>query len=146
MTDSAPFGGAPPRQRLRPWHIVLIVLGGLALFGGGLWWILSWALGPLIASGDDFMAAVRAQDFNRAYALSTPALRRELGDAERMRATAGGLRPTEWSWSQRSIRNDIGRLAGTATYQGGRSGGVTLQLHQVDGQWRVAAFRFDPPR
>lgn len=146
MTGSAPFGGAPPRQRLRPWHIVLIVLGGVALFGGGLWWILSWALGPLVASGDDFMTAVRARDFERAYTLSTPALQRELGDAGRMRATAGALQPTEWSWSQRSIRNGIGRLVGNVTYQGDRSGGVTLQLHQVEGQWRVAAFRFDPPQ
>lgn len=146
MTESAPQWGAPPRQRLRPWHIVLIVLGGLVLFGGGLWWILSWALGPLVASGDDFLGAIRTQDFNRAYALSTPALQRELGDAGRMRATAGGLQPAEWSWSQRSIRNGIGRLVGSVTHQGGRSGGVALQLHQVDGQWRVAAFRFDPPR
>ncbi len=146
MTDSAPFGGAPPRQRLRPWHIVLIVLGGVALFGGGLWWILAWALGPLVASGDDFMTAVRARDFDRAYALSTPALQRELGDAGRMRASASPAPFSEWSWSQRSIRNDIGRLSGSVTYEGGRSGGVALQLHQVDGQWRVAAFRFDPPR
>ena len=146
MTDSAPSWGAPPRQRIRPWHIVLIVLGGLALFGGGLWLILSWALGPMVASGDDFMAAVRARDFDRAYALSTPALQRELGAAGRMRASAGALQPAEWSWSQRSIRNGIGRLSGSATYEGGRSGGVALQLHQVDGQWRVAAFRFDPPQ
>ena len=146
MTDSAPSWGAPPKQRLRPWHIVLIVLGGLALFGGGLWLILSWALGPLVASGDDFMAAVRARDFDRAYQLSTPALRRELGSVARMRASAESLQPTEWSWSQRSIRNDIGRLSGTVTHQGGRSGGVALTLHQIDGQWRVAGYRFDPPR
>ena len=49
---------------------------------------------------------------------------------------------TEWSWSQRSIRNDVGRLSGNVTYQGGRSGGVALQLDQVDGQWRVTGFPF----
>jgi hypothetical protein len=146
MTESAPSWGAPPRQRLRPWHIVLIVLGGIALFGIGLWQFLAWALGPMIASGDDFMAAVRDGDFARAYALSTPELQREVGDAGRMRASAESLMLTEWSWSQRSIRNETGRLIGTASYQGGRSGAVSLQLHQVDGQWRVAAFRFAPPR
>lgn len=146
MTESAPQWGAPPQQRLRPWHIVLIVLGVLALFGGGLWWILAWALGPLIASGDDFMGAVRARDFERAYALSTPALQRELGDAARMRESGSPAPFTAWSWSQRSIRNDVGRLSGTVSYEGGRSGGVALQLDQVNGQWRVTGFRFDPPQ
>jgi hypothetical protein len=146
MTDPASQWGAPPRQRLRPWHIVLIVVGAVALFGVGLWQLLAWALGPLVASGDDFMAAIRGNDFDRAYALSTPALQRELGDAGRMRASASPAPFTEWSWSQRSIRNDVGRLSGTVLYQGGRSGGVALQLDQVDGQWRVTAFRLDPPR
>ena len=118
----------------------------MALFGIGLWQFLAWALAPLTASGDDFMAAVRARDFERAYQLSTPALQRELGSAAQLRVSAESIQPTEWSWSQRSIRNDIGRLSGTATYQAGRSGGVALTLHQVDGQWRVAGFNFDPPR
>jgi hypothetical protein len=145
MTDSTRQWGAPPRQRLRPWHIVLIVFGGMALFGVGLWQLLSWALGPLKASGDDFMRAVQAQDFPRAYALSTPALQRELGDAGRMRATSPAPF-SEWSWSQRSIRNNMGRLAGTVVYQNGRSGGVALRLDQIDDQWRVAGYHFDPPR
>ena len=146
MTDSAPqWGAPPPKQKLRPWHIVLIVLGGIALFGLGLWWILSWALGPLVASGDDFMRALQARDYARAYTLATPALQRELGDAQRM--STSGLPPfSQWSWSQRSIRNDVGRLGGSVTYEGGRNGAVALQLSQVDGQWRVTGFRFDPPR
>ena len=145
MTDPASQWGAPPRQRLRPWHIVLIVVGGMALFGVGLWQLLAWALGPLIASGDDFMAAIRGNDFDRAYALSTPALQRELGDAGRMRASASPAPFTEWSWSQRSIRKRCRQAQRQCLYRG-RSGGVALQLDQVDGQWRVTAFRFDPPR
>lgn len=146
MADSTPQGGAPPKQRLRPWHIVLIVLGGMVLFGVGLWQFLSWALGPLVASGDDFMRAMQARDFERAYALSTPVLQREVGHPIRMGVLASPAPFSEWSWSQRSIRNDIGRLGGTVTYQGGRSGGVTLNLEHVEGQWRVAGVRFDPPR
>lgn len=145
MTESAPQWGTPPKQRLRPWHIVLIVFGGIALFGGGLWWFLSWALGPMIASGDDFMRALQARDHARAYSLAAPTLQRELGDAERMR---GASPPpfAEWSWSQRSIRNDVGRLSGSVSYEGGRNGHVALQLSQVDGQWRVTGYRFAPPQ
>ncbi len=140
MTDMNRAMGAPPRQRLRPWHIVLIVLGGLALFGGGLYVILSWALGPMVQSGDDFMGALRDRQFDRAYALTTPALQREVGDAARMGASIGAYQPTEWSWSQRSVRNSVGRLEGAVTYSAGRSGSVRLQLQQVDGQWRVEAY------
>lgn len=145
MTETAPQWGTPPKQKLRPWHIVLIVLGGIALFVGGILWFLSWALGPMIASGDDFMRAMQARDHARAYALAAPALQRELGDANRL---SGASPPpfSEWSWSQRSIRNDVGRLSGSVAYEGGRTGAVALQLSEVDGQWRVTGYRFDPPR
>ena len=39
----------------------------------------------------------------------------------------------------------VRKVGGTITYQGGRHGGVALQLEQIGGQWRVAGFRFDPP-
>ena len=143
MTDMHPGLRAPPRRRLRAWHIVLIVLAGFAIFGGGLYLILSTALGPLVQSGDDFMAGLRDGRFDRAYALTTPALQRELGDAAAMERSIGVYRPTEWSWSQRSIRNGAGRLEGAVTYGGGRSGRVRLQLRQVDGQWRVEAYRLN---
>ncbi len=140
MTDFSGSMGAPPRQRVRPWHIVLMVLGGLALFGGGLFLILSWALGPMVRSGDDFMGALRDRQFERAYALTTPALQREVGDAARMGGSIGTYQPADWSWSQRSIRNGVGRLEGSVTYSGERSGRVRLQLREVDGQWRVEAY------
>lgn len=140
MTDTNRSMGAPPRQRLRPWHIILIVLGGLVLFGGGLFAILSWALGPMIQNGDSFMAALRDRQFEQAYALTTPSLQREVGDAARMGGMIGAYQPAEWSWSERSVRNSVGRLEGSVTYSGGRSGRVRLQLQQVDGQWRVEAY------
>ena len=105
--------------------------------------ILSWALGPMVQSGDDFMGALRDRQFDRAYALSTPALQREVGDAARMGAAIGIYQPAEWSWSTRSVRNGVGRLEGAVTYSGGRSGSVRLQLEQVDGQWRVVAYRLN---
>lgn len=135
----------PPRmsQRIRPWHIILIVVGGLAAFGLLLFFILSRALGPLIDSGDRFMGALRDGDFQAAHALATPALQREVGDAGRWGATIGAWQPAEWSWSQRSVRNGIGRLEGSVTFRGGNAGRAQLQLHQIDGEWRVAAYRLN---
>jgi hypothetical protein len=135
--------GAPPRQRLRPWHIILIALGGLAVFGGGLYAILSIALGPMVQSGDDFMGGLRDRQFERAYALTTPALQREVGDAASMGRSIGDYRPADWSWSQRAVRNGVGSLEGAVTYGDGRSGHARLQLQRVDGQWRVEAYRLN---
>ena len=141
MTDL----GAQPRlsQRIRPWHIILIVIGGFGAFALLLYFILSTALGPLVASGDRFMGALRDGNFQAAHAMTTPALQREVGDAQRWGATIGNYQPREWSWSGRSIRNDVGRLEGSVTYRGGDPGRVRLELHQVDGEWRVAAYRLN---
>jgi hypothetical protein len=140
MIDTNRELGAPRRRGLRAWHIVLIVLGGLVLFAGGLYLILSMALGPLVQSGDDFMGGLRDRQFGRAYALATPALQREAGDAAGVERSIGAYQPTEWGWSQRSVRNGVGRLEGSVTYRGGRSGHVRLILQKVDGQWRVDAY------
>ena len=143
MTDMNRNLGAPPGQRLRPWHIILIAVGVLAILGGGLYVILSSVLGPMVQSGDDFMGGIRDRHYDRAYALMSPALQREVGDAARMGRTIGVYHPTDWSWSQRSIRNGVGRLEGAVTYGGGQSGRARLQLQQIDGQWRVEAYRLD---
>lgn len=142
MTASTPQSGAPRRRRIRPWHIVLIALGGMALFGAVLWMILSWALGPLVEGGDAFMRALKEGDHRRAYALAAPALQRELGDAGRLGASFAGRRLTDWRWSQRSIRNGAGYLSGRAYYEGPATGYVSLDLREVDGQWRVVGYRF----
>lgn len=140
MTDMNRDLGAPPRRRLRVWHIVLIVLGGLALLGGSLYFILSASLGPLVQSGDDFMRGLADSQYERSYALTTPALRQQVGDAAGLERAVGAYRPQEWSWSQRSIKNGAGRLQGSVTYVGGRAGTARLNLLQVDGQWRVEGF------
>ena len=140
MTDMG--ANPPPRmsQRLRPWHIVLIVIGGVAVLGLLLYFILSRALGPLVDSGDRFMGALRDGNFAAAHALATPELQREVGDPQGWGATIGRYQPAEWSWSQRSVRNGVGRLEGSVTYRGGNNGRALLRLQQVNGEWRVAAY------
>jgi len=143
MTNTA--GVERPGFRWRPWHFVLIGLLAVAAFVGVLVWGVMRITGPVVAGGDAFMTELRDGRFERAYALATPALQRELGRAEDLSGRVGLYRPLEWSWSHRSIRNGIGQVAGSAEFAGG-SGRAELELHQVGGEWRVAAFRFRPGR
>ena len=110
MTDMRAELGAPPPRRWRIWHFILIGLGRSPCLAAVLYFVLSAVLTPIVASGDDFLTAVRDGDFERAYSLTTPALRQELGDARRMAETAGAYRPQSWSWSQRRMRNGIGTV------------------------------------
>ena len=143
MTDLGRQSAPRLSQRIRPWQIVLIVVGGFAACGLLLYFILSTTLGPLVESGDRFMTALRDGNFQQAHALATPALQRELGDPQRMGSNIGTYRPAEWSWSGRQVRNGSGGLEGTVTYRGGVGGRARLELHQVDGELRVAAYRLN---
>jgi len=140
MTDMGAAMGAPPPRRWKVWHFILIAVGALALLGAILYFILSSVLTPIVASGDDFMTALKNGDYERAYSLTTPSLRQELGNSQQMAQNVAAYRPEGWSWSQRRMRNGIGMLVGQATYQSGRTGAVRLTLHQVDDQWRIAAY------
>jgi hypothetical protein len=140
MTDPRPIG---PRRRFGPRKIILVVLAGLAIFGVALFFILKSALGPVIDAGDAFIAALRDHNDTQAYAAAAPDLQRQLGSVGGLTVTMDNYRPTQWSWSTRSVRNGVGDLSGNVTYQGGRRGTTQLSLSRIDGNWRVTAFRFN---
>jgi len=133
----------PTRRRVRPVHIVLIVIAALVIFGVGLYLILSSALGPIVDKGDAFMRALKSGDDQAAYAIATPNLQRELEDENALTGMFAKRRPTGWSWSQRLNRNGVGSLIGTAEYQGQETGSVELELRSIDGDWRIDRFELE---
>ena len=98
---------------------------------------------PVVDGADAFMGALKDGQYEQAYARAAPSLQQELGDANGLAARIGPYRPQEWSWSQRKLRNGIGNVSGRATWQSGNSGTAEIELHQVNGEWRVVAFRFN---
>ncbi|HYD13428.1 MAG TPA: DUF4864 domain-containing protein [Allosphingosinicella sp.] len=140
MTD---LSSTRPRRRFGLRKILLLVLGGLVIFGVGLFLILRAALGPVSEAADAFMSALRDGNEAQAFALAAPSLQQELGSAERMAASVGAYRPSSWSWSSRSVRNSDGRLSGSVTFQGGRTGTAEMSLvHDGEG-WRVTGIRMN---
>jgi hypothetical protein len=140
MTDLRPIA---PRRRFSPMRIILIVLAGLAVFGIALFFILKSALGPVIDAGDAFLGALRDHNDSQAYAAAAPELQRRLGSVGGLTVTVDAYRPSQWSWSTRSVRNGIGNLSGSVTWQSGNRGTAELSLSKIDGTWRVTAFRFN---
>ncbi len=138
MTDTVETPA--PRRRRRLWRWLLIGAVGLAAFIAILVTVVFSLTQPVVDRGDAFMGALRGGNFEQAYSLSTPSLQQELGSAQGLAARIGTYRPTEWSWSQRSIRNGVGRVEGSATYQDGRRGTARLVFFEVDDEWRVASF------
>jgi hypothetical protein len=141
MTDLNP--ALRPRRGFGPGKIILVVLGGVAILGLALFFILKGALGPLVEAGDGFMGLLRDGNYSQAWAQAAPELQRVLGSPERLAATGSSYQPSRWSWSQRSVRNGQGYLSGSVTYRRGNEGTVDLNLVQVGGQWRVSGFRLN---
>ena len=127
-----------PRRRIWPW-----ILAGVLAFAVLIAVLFTFVFAltqPVVDRGDAFMSALRGGDYEQAYSLSTPELQRELGSAENLATTIGAYRPTDWSWSGRSIRNGIGQVEGSATYQSGTRGSAHLVFEKVGEEWRVAGF------
>jgi hypothetical protein len=140
MTDLDPTAS---QRRFGSRKIILVVLAGLAIFGVALFYILRSALGPVIDAGDSFMGALRDGNDSAAYAAAAPDLQRQLGSVGGMTVTIDNYRPSQWSWSTRSLVNGVGDLSGNVTYQSGNRGTAELRFGKVDGAWRVTSFRFN---
>lgn len=132
-----------PRRRWKLWH--LLALGGVALVAlvAGILILVLSLTRPVADGADAFMGALRDGRYEQAYARAAPSLQQEVGNAEGLAARIGPYRPRQWSWSQRKLRNGIGNVSGSATWQGGNGGTAQIELHQVNDQWRVVAFRFN---
>lgn len=140
MTD---LSSTSPRRRFSLRKIFLFLIGGFVIFGIGLFLILRAALGPVSEAADAFMGALRDGNGAQAFALAAPSLQQELGSAEQMAASIGAYRPSTWSWSSRSVRNSDGRLSGSVTFQGGRTGTAEMTLVHDGSGWRVTGIRMN---
>jgi len=116
---------------------------GLIAFVAILFTFVFTVTRPVVDGADAFMGALRDGRYEQAYALAAPSLQQELGDAGKFAGGIGAYRPREWSWSQRSIRNGVGRVEGITTYADGRRGTVLIRLDKVGDQWRVTAFQLN---
>jgi hypothetical protein len=95
------------------------------------------SLGDISDSGNQFMTALKNQDYTASYAMLTPALQNELGSADGWKAFAEPRNFEDWKFSSNQVENDQGQLDGEATL-GTEIYNISLVLQNVDSQWKVA--------
>jgi hypothetical protein len=136
---------APPAKSGSGRRILLIVGGvllGLLLLCGILFGSLfAGVIGltqPAADAGEKFMAALRDGNYDAAYALCTPSLQEEVGDAATLKDALSSKQPTKWTFTSRNIQNDLATLQGTTTYTGNETGEVEMELRKVGNDWKVS--------
>jgi hypothetical protein len=119
--------------------IVLIIAcigGAAALYFGGK--AVVDAFGPPITASNDFMAALIAKDYAKAYSMGAPALQADFGgspDGMKQAFVDKGLEPTAWTFANIHITSDAD-VNGTGTF-GGNMKYVYMTLHKDGDTWKI---------
>lgn len=135
---------AEAKRRWRLWRIIALASLSAAVMGGGIVMLVMSLTRPVVTASESFMTALKDGDFQSAYDMATPDLRRDLGSPERLGAMFVPHRPASWSWWSRRIRNGTGSVSGTLVYGGGQEGDVFISLLPDGDGWRIAGFRMSP--
>jgi hypothetical protein len=93
--------------------------------------VLSVGLGvgltqPIANVGDEFMTALKNEDYTRAYNLCAPSLQQELRNPQNLANLIRNARvqPTQWSYTSRNVSNDQGQLGRQCDLRGKLRGNV----------------------
>ena len=97
--------------------------------------------------GNDFMTALKDGDYEAAYAFFHPGLQENFGTVEDLKKGVedNAVRPKDWSFSSVNATTDAdkvttAKMEGSVTYQDGGTGAVTLEMVQVDADWKIISF------
>ncbi len=115
--------------------VAILAIGGLAAVG---------MTQPATQAADNFMAALRAGDYNQAFNLCSPELQNELKDVQGLEAMikSNSVQPATWNFTSRNVNNGTAEMQGNVTFAGTTShtGTVSLILNRVGSNWQVAGF------
>jgi len=119
--------------------VIGVVVGGTSLLG-----VLGLTQ-PIADTGDKFMQSLKAADYDSAYALMAPALQKKVGTVQGLRKMieTNHAQPTQWTFIDRNITGDQGRLTGSVTMQSG-PGTLSLEMAKTGEDWKITAFDLKP--
>jgi hypothetical protein len=124
---------------------ILLIIGGLVLacvvFAVAVFGLAFVATNGAATAAEDFMKAVQAGDTASAYAMFTPALQADVSSGE-FNETFGAANLESWSFTSRSVENNLGSVSGTAVING-ETFNATVNLANNDG-WKINGYEFEP--
>lgn len=94
-------------------------------------------LGSASDTGNNFMSALKSQDYSASYAMLAPELQTELGGQDGWKSFAEPRNFSEWKFTNTQVSNDSGQMDGEATL-GDEVYNITLILQKSGDDWKVA--------
>ncbi len=117
--------------------VLLVVIIPLVCIGAFVP-LISWASNSLQDMGDtanEFMLAVRDNQYQIAFEFLTDSTQQQIGHSENLIAQLDG-RPEDWWFNSFDINNNIGRVTGTVQVNGSQRN-ILIILYYVGEVWRV---------
>ncbi|MCD4685933.1 MAG: hypothetical protein K8S97_08355 [Anaerolineae bacterium] len=120
--------------------LCLVCVGLVAVIAGSAFFLTR----DVADTGSDFMKAVRAEDYEKAYDMCAPSLRDEIGSVEGLRGffLEYNFQPTGWTFTSTSVENNAGFMSGTADLQNGAKVSLELDFVKIEGDWLVTRIYF----
>jgi hypothetical protein len=122
----------------------VLLLISAAVFCGPLGCAAAQPRSEIAVAADGFMTALKAGDYEAAFAMLHTGLRSELGDQAGLRQTVeqAGCRPLTWEFTDAAAdpseaHMPVGTITGTVAYSSQRQGTVVLYMVRLDGRWQV---------
>lgn len=152
-TTAAPAGYgssalAAPKKKSSAWKWVLGVFLVLALGVGGCSFVFWQAVKGPIDAGNNYLAALEAQDFDQAWALSDPSCFEGGGPAQ-LAAVFGPDAVTAYDLNSSNVSSNngssTGSTSGTVTLGANDVRAIEINLSKRADDWLVCGFDIAPP-
>lgn len=126
----------------------ILIIGGIILAAAGIiWGIASGAFDRLLTrdlsvTSEDFLAAVKTDNYDKAFSLCSSALQAELGSVDGLREAIyhRDAIPTEWKLNLFRMNGNNGEVEGTGNLTRGRRAVINLALTREKGKWLISGF------
>lgn len=99
---------------------------------------------PVVSAGEDFLNALKRDDYAAAYDQMTPILQDSTGDADRLRALVSDYqaKPESWWFSNRSVNDETGGIKGQVTLMNGEKHSISVEMQKWDDEWLISRVQY----
>ena len=113
---------------------------------GGILALVMTLTKPVVDTADGFLAKLGSGKVSEAYESTHSGLKATTPEAD-FASFVSAARLDQFassSWSNRSIKNNVGRVEGTVTLRSGESFAMTIVMLSEGDQWKVETINVDP--